>query len=147
MKNLIHVTTASNLAVHALGYLASRKDDGLCSASEIAEYLRVSEAHLAKVLQRLATHRLIRSMRGAHGGFALTRDPAEIPLLEVLETIDGPMASDSCLLGQSLCRPGSCLFQSLSQIIRVHLEQTTIEDFNPKRKYLQSQSTLPRFTK
>jgi Rrf2 family protein len=132
MLNLIKITEASNLAVHALAYLAGRQKEGLCSAGEIASYLKVSEAHLAKVLQRLAKHHWIRSTRGAKGGFVLERDPAEIRLLDVLETIDGPIDPATCFLGQPLCRPGFCLFQGLSQTVRTHLETKTIADFRPK---------------
>jgi Rrf2 family transcriptional regulator, nitric oxide-sensitive transcriptional repressor len=133
MLNLIKITEASNLAVHALAYLSTRKGPGLASAAQIAEYLGVSEAHLAKVLQRLARHQMIQSTRGAKGGFVLLKDPAQLRLLDVLETIDGPLTPGNCFLGQALCRPGDCLFQGLSQTIREHLERRTIADFKPTR--------------
>lgn len=132
MLNLIRITEASNLAVHALAYLATRGENGLCSASEIAARLGVSEAHLAKVLQRLAKHGLIRSARGAKGGFLLQKDPSEIHLLDVLEIVDGPLSSNTCFLGQPLCRPGTCLFRRLSQTIQDHLKNKTIADFKAK---------------
>jgi Rrf2 family protein len=133
MLSLIKITEATNLAVHALAYLSAPKRTDLCSVSEIARDLDVSEAHLAKVLQRLVKHHFIRSSRGAKGGFILAGDPAKIRLLDVLEAIDGPLSANSCSLGRPLCRPGTCLFKGLTATIRNHLERATISDYRPKR--------------
>jgi Rrf2 family transcriptional regulator, nitric oxide-sensitive transcriptional repressor len=133
MFNRIKITEATNLAVHALAHLSNCEKGTPVSASVIARHLDVSEAHLAKVLQRLARHGFIRSVRGARGGVLLAKPPSVIRLLDVLEAIDGPISSESCFLGQPLCRPGACLFKDLTETVRGHLERTTIADYRRKR--------------
>jgi Rrf2 family protein len=71
--------------MHALGYLANR--------------FEISEAHLAKVLQRLVKAELLRSVRGPRGGFILTRAPESVTLLEVFEAV----------INEHRCHPSHCL--------------------------------------
>ena len=53
------------------------------------------ERFLLQILRNLVTHGILRSTRGVDGGYALTRPPEEISLLDVIEAIEGPMdASD-----------------------------------------------------
>ncbi len=137
MLNLIRISEAGNLAIHALAYLGALEAPGLVTTTEIAEHLQVSDAHLAKVLQRLTKEGFISSSRGPKGGFALIQKPSRISLMDVLEAIDGPFGSNTCLLGQPLCRPGSCMLKDLALIIKDYLSRKKISDFqmrdNPSR--------------
>lgn len=49
------------------------------------------ERFLLQILRNLVTHGILRSTRGVDGGYALTRPPEEISLLDVIEAIEGPM--------------------------------------------------------
>ncbi len=64
MANLLKISEAASLALHTMGYLAAN-DRRLVTTHQIGEVLRASEAHLAKVLQRLARVGLVDSTRGA----------------------------------------------------------------------------------
>ncbi|NLH94874.1 MAG: Rrf2 family transcriptional regulator, partial [Synergistaceae bacterium] len=81
MPEIIQVSEAVSLALHGLGLLVSRK--GRISIREMATVMGVSEAHLAKVFQRLSKGGLVRSMRGPGGGFVLAKAPSEVTLYEV----------------------------------------------------------------
>jgi hypothetical protein len=66
------------------------QDLGSClfgHARYLANRFEISEAHLAKVLQRLVKAELLRSVRGPRGGFILTRAPESVTLLEVFEAV------------------------------------------------------------
>ncbi len=133
MGRLIQISEAANLAIHALGYLAQRNSPENRSASEIAGLLEVSEAHLGKVLQRLAKFGLVTSSRGARGGFRLAREPNDVTLLEVVELMDGPIVDDQCLLGKAVCWQRQCVFQPMlgqvHKLIKGHLESTRLSQF------------------
>ena len=49
------------------------------------------ERFLLQILRNLVTHGILRSTRGVDGGYALTRAPEKISLLDVIEAIEGPM--------------------------------------------------------
>ena len=48
---------------------------------------------LLQVLRNLVRHGILQSTRGVDGGYSLERSPADISLLDVIEAVDGPMAS------------------------------------------------------
>ncbi|MCF8044104.1 MAG: Rrf2 family transcriptional regulator, partial [Desulfarculaceae bacterium] len=74
MQQLLKISEAASLALHTMGLLASRPGEQV-PTRELAARLKVSEAHLAKVMQRLGRAGLVRSQRGPKGGFALERNP------------------------------------------------------------------------
>lgn len=58
---------------------------------------------LGKIFQNLAKTGLVRSARGAGGGFYLNRPATEITVLEVIESIEGPIAFQRCLEEEPDC--------------------------------------------
>lgn len=84
-------------------YLARQPRDRVVLISEIAQAQGVPESYLAKIFQDLAKSGLVRSHRGARGGFTLARPPEEITLLQIIEAIDGPLALNRCLDAREGC--------------------------------------------
>ncbi|MEW5911168.1 MAG: Rrf2 family transcriptional regulator [Thermodesulfobacteriota bacterium] len=111
MQQLLKISEAASLALHTMGLLAA-EPKRLISTREMAQRLRVSEAHLAKVMQRLGRAGLVRSQRGPKGGFSLLRRPEDITLLEVYEATEGPLEQRRCLLARPMCN-GNCILGGL----------------------------------
>ena len=109
MPQLLRISEAASLGLHACVVLA-RRAGRLVPAHELAEDFGASEAHLAKVMQRLGKAGLVRSTRGPRGGFRLAREAEGITLLEVYEAVEGPVEPVRCLLGRPVCRGMSRLF-------------------------------------
>jgi Rrf2 family protein len=65
----------------------------------ISKATRVPTGYLAKILQDLVRHDLVRSQRGLHGGFTLNRDPARLTVFDVLQAVDPPRRIRTCPLG------------------------------------------------
>ncbi|PWR11612.1 transcriptional regulator [Micromonospora acroterricola] len=65
-------------------------------AARLAELHDVSSSYLAKQLQSLARAGLIHSVQGKSGGYALTRAPESITLLDVVRAVDGPGPAFVC---------------------------------------------------
>ena len=131
MSNLLKVSEAASLALHATVLLAANGNRTL-STKEMASRLRASEAHLAKVLQCLRKVGLVDATRGPKGGFCLARSGDDISLLELYETIEGPLADTVCLLGQPVCRGKECILGGLLETVnrqaREYLAGTTLSD-------------------
>ncbi|WP_043676736.1 RrF2 family transcriptional regulator [Streptomyces xylophagus] len=65
-------------------------------AARLAQFHDVSPTYLAKQLQALSRAGLVRSVQGKSGGYVLTRSPASITVLDVVEAIDGPDPAFVC---------------------------------------------------
>ena len=132
MTNMLNLSEAANLAVHALSVMAAGNSREPMSAANLAETLGASESHLSKVLQGLARKGMIRSTRGARGGFIFD-DDSSLTLLDVITAVDGPFPDSGCLLGRPICSKGSCRLQSLmkkvTKIVREELASIPLVDF------------------
>jgi Rrf2 family nitric oxide-sensitive transcriptional repressor len=70
------------------------------TTEQIAEATRVdSVTYLSKVLQGLRDHGVVRSQRGVGGGVTLTRAPAELTILDVVNAVDPIRRIKTCPLG------------------------------------------------
>lgn len=116
MANMLRISDAASLAMHAMVLLAVNPDKEV-STRRIASQLNASEAHLSKVLQRLAKAGLVTSMRGPKGGFALQRQPHEVRLLDVYEAIEGSLVPNHCLLRARICDGESCILGDLLETV------------------------------
>jgi len=130
---MLNFSVAANIAVHSLIHLAGLDRDVTVSASQIAEKIEVSPSHLSKVLQELARRGLVKSTRGARGGFSLAGDPRRVTLLEVIRAVDPPPAPGGCLPGQKICREAECKLKELrtriSRLVEGELSSTALTDF------------------
>lgn len=133
MAGLVKLSEAVSLGLHAAVILAGNHD-GPCTAHRLAEWLSASEAHLAKVMQRLVKAGLVTSTRGPKGGFVLAASAGELSLLEVYEAIEGPVEPAACVFGLPVCGGGACIFGGvLAEIegrFRDYLAQTTVSELS-----------------
>jgi Rrf2 family protein len=130
MTTLLKVSQAASLAVHTMALLA--RDHRSLSVKEIASTLKVSEAHLAKVLGRLAREGLVQSSRGPGGGFILAEGAERTPLMAIYEAIEGKFSAHDCLFETPLCAEGTCIFgdlvKKLNDEMKRYLTETLISD-------------------
>src|SRR5574341_2189026 len=84
-------------------YLAQQNDGKVNMLSAIAKAQEVAPRFLAKIFQALAKAGVVKSHRGAKGGFSLARSASEITIKDVIEAIEGPIYLNVCLLA-----PGEC---------------------------------------
>ena len=131
MSGSLRISEAASLALHTMVYLAGDPSTHY-SAGKLSRVICVSEAHLAKVLQRLVKEGLLVSVRGPKGGFQLARKTDEITLLEVFEAIDGPYEPSACLMHDRTCGRMGCLFGDLlgniNKQVRDYLGGRSLED-------------------
>ena len=70
-------------------YLAHRFNDGPIGASEIAQTQSIPIKYAQQILHRLRRGGVIKSVRGPHGGFLLSRDPTQVNIKEILYAAEG----------------------------------------------------------
>lgn len=105
----MQLTRGADYAVRVMIHLASSESHRLLSLPELAEATEAPESFLSKVLQSLARAALISSRRGQAGGFRITEQGRNTSMREVIETIDGPICLNVCLIhGRSCERKTHC---------------------------------------
>ena len=131
MKTILNVSEAFSLGLHAAAVVASSEGGSPLTAHRIASRLEVSESHLSKVLQRLTKTGILKSSRGPGGGFSLAKPASSISLLDVYESVEGPLKLENCLIGTQICGGKSCVFDDLIHKVNNqfehYLEHTTLD--------------------
>jgi Rrf2 family protein len=114
MQHVLRISRKIDYGLRAMIYLASVAHDTVVPFREIAHQMDVPEDFLAKILKTLVDAGLVRSTRGPHGGYALSRTPAEVSFLDVIEAVEGPVALNVCLDGEDACgHSTSCTMTSV----------------------------------
>ncbi len=111
MESALRMSEAARLAIHAVTIIARMADKTgtePTKISRLAELLNASEAHLGKVMNRLALAKMVTSKRGPDGGFVLGPRATTTTLLDLYEMFDGPLGHSTCLLGYRRCPFGGC---------------------------------------
>lgn len=101
------LTRAGEYAVRCVLYLASQGRGALVSRRVVAEYFAIPDKFLAKIAQQLVRAGIIEIRQGARGGYLLTRDPASLMMLEVVEAMIGEIALNDCVASAATCKSSS----------------------------------------
>ena len=88
----VKVTAKADYAVRAVLELAT-VDEGLVKGERIAQAQGIPLKFLENILSDLRHAGLVRSQRGADGGYWLNRPAAEITVADVIRAVEGPLAS------------------------------------------------------
>ena len=93
---MLAVTKKTGYALVALRYLAGLADGQVASARQIAERYDAPASLVMNVMKELSAGGYVESIRGAHGGYRLTCDPAEVNMAELLVALEGPVRLAEC---------------------------------------------------
>ncbi len=106
------INRATDYGVRLMVYLAGCPEK-VVSRAEASRKLAIPAEFLAKIAQTLARAGFIEIRQGRTGGYRLTKDPAKVTLLEVVEALEGDLLLNVCVT-----RPEACQF---STRCKVHL--------------------------
>lgn len=91
------VSTRGEYGMRAMVELSKRFGEGPVSLTAIAQSATVPPAYLEQLIGPLRRAELVTSTRGAHGGYELSRDPADIRVGDVYRVLEGPVAPMDCV--------------------------------------------------
>ncbi len=131
----MRISSRGQYGLRALAVLASRHGQGPVQVREIARVESLSAKYLEQLLGRLRTGGLVRSVRGARGGYTLSRDPGAVTVREVLLLLEGSLAPVGCVdeggecgvEGQEAC-PAHGLWSGLHAAVLTYLDSFTLAD-------------------
>jgi Rrf2 family protein len=127
----VKLSTRGRYGVRLMFDLALHYGNGPIYLKDISERQGVSAKYLWQLINPLKSTGLITSMRGAHGGYVLGKEPKCISLKEILQVLEGPLCLVDCVDSPSLCeRAPSCISREIwgevSKGMQQILENTTL---------------------
>jgi len=91
------LSTKGRYGVRAMFDLVLHQGDGPIPLRSIAERQDISEHYLEQLIAVLRKAGIVNSVRGAHGGYLLARDPQEITIGDIIRSLEGPIAPADCV--------------------------------------------------
>ena len=142
----MQLTRAGEYAIKSLLYLAGQDMEARVMASEVASAERIPVNFVRKILESLAKTGLVKSYRGAGGGFTLGRPAEQISLRHVIEAVEGPLALNQCLQPNAcdqlpVC-PMSQVWMEAQRAVESVLERYSLADVVRTRE-LRRQAGMP----
>ena len=93
----------TDYALRAMVNIALNWKKNPISTKAISENMEIPYQLACKLTQKLQKAKLIKSCMGPKGGYELSRAPTKINILEIIETIQGPVSLNRCLVDVSAC--------------------------------------------
>ena len=114
----------------------SNSDEKLVTAREISDKNNIPYDLLSKILQKLKNENVLVSNQGTNGGYSMNKKPEDIPLLYIMNVIDGETAITECFIENGVkdcCHTDSCSIKSPLTQLQKEFEDLfrnkTISDF------------------
>ncbi len=126
------ISTKGRYGVRILLDLARHENGTPRLIRDIAESQQISEKYISRLIIDLRRAGIVRSIRGAKGGFRLAKNPREVTLLDIIEVMEGPLSIVNCVRSPGKCpRNSSCatreIWDSLNSDIRESMRKVTLQ--------------------
>jgi Rrf2 family protein len=107
--NSMKLSTRCRYGTRALVEIARNYGGGPTKRKDIARAQGLSQAYLENILSVLKSQGLVKTTRGADGGFVLSKAPTSITMLDIVQALEGSIAPVDCLDDPTGCdRAGRC---------------------------------------
>lgn len=93
----MRLSTRGRYGLRAMLDMAMDQSDGPITLNSISERQGVSIGYLEQLMVPLKKEGLIRSVRGAQGGYLLARNPEDITVGDIIRALEGPIAPVACV--------------------------------------------------
>ena len=130
---MINVSLKCHYALLSLSYLAQLQNAKPVQLSDIASAHDIPVKYLEQVLSVLRQVGFIQSLRGAKGGYQLLKDPAEISIRDVFNSVLGDTKLESKIKGSVLEPFWLQLMTDSTQLLDYSLDEFMIKWYSSNR--------------
>ena len=131
----MYITLESDYAIRIVSCLVNSKKR--MDAKSIAESTDVTLRFALKILRKLVASGIVKSFKGTQGGYELAKNPKDITLYDIIDTVEGTYCFSRCLNENHPCNrgySGICkyqrVFSEVSEIVKDKLKSHNFEDMN-----------------
>lgn len=134
------ISTKGRYALRMMLYIAENADKLPVALKDVAEQTGISLKYLEQIVSLLSKNGLLKSQRGAQGGYILTRTPDKYSVGDILRATEGDLSPVSCLEGEvNVCpRANTCptldFWKGLDKVIYDYVDNTTLLDIIEKNR-------------
>lgn len=146
MQHPLQISRKIEYGLRAMVFLASVAEGQVTPFREIARRMGVPEEFLAKILKTLVGKKLLRSTRGAKGGYSLSKAARDISFLDVIEAVEGPVKVNVCQDSHDACKLSrSCTMYGVwklgqERMLEVYrhatLDKLAMKDLQPSHEFV-----------
>ncbi len=119
------ISTKGRYGLTIVVELGRKYGEGPVPLRKIAEEQELSEAYLEQLIPPLRNSGIVKSVRGAYGGYMLAKLPTEITAGDVIRILEGPIQLVEGLEGTDI--PQQELWHRIGDAVRAVLDTTTIQ--------------------
>jgi Rrf2 family protein len=142
---MIRLSTKGRYGTRLMLNLANNYNNGndAIILKSVSDAEKISIRYLEQIIIPLKINKLVKSIRGAGGGYILARNPSQIKLSDILDSLEGTMSLVECVEDQDYCkRIDECatheVWKEASSMLQDYFESLTLKDLaeheNKKKK-------------
>ncbi|MFS0654734.1 cysteine metabolism transcriptional regulator CymR [Bacillus sp. 179-C3.3 HS] len=120
------ISTKGRYGLTIMIELAKKYGEGPTSLKSIAQNNDLSEHYLEQLVSPLRNARLVKSIRGAYGGYVLAHEPNEITAGDIIRVLEGPISPVEVIENEEPAK--RALWIRIRDAVKDVLDNTTLED-------------------
>ena len=145
------LSTKGKYGLKAMFELALSSNGSPVSLKYIAKKQGISDQYLEQIFSALRKAGLVNSVRGAQGGYMISKELSEVTVADILKVLEGDMAFTECLLDKEACQNfDSCSTKYVWAKIKESIEEVTksislqdmVDDYKVNNKNLKGNDVI-----
>ncbi|RDY28796.1 Rrf2 family transcriptional regulator [Romboutsia weinsteinii] len=147
------LSTKGRYGLKAMFELSLNQNNGPVPLKFIAKKQNISDQYLEQIFSSLKKSGLVTSVRGAQGGYLLSKEPKDITVGDILTVLEGPVSLSDCVLDDEVCEnSGVCVTKvvwekmkkGIDEVINSITLQDMINDHNKNKLENDITSTISK---
>lgn len=136
------LSTKGRYGLKAMFELSLNQNQGPISLKVIAKKQNISDQYLEQIFSALKKAGLVKSVRGAQGGYLLTKEAKNITVGDILTVLEGPVSLSDCVLDEDICENSNVcvtkivwekMKKGIEEVINSITLQDMINDYNKNK--------------
>lgn len=127
------LSTKGRYGLKAMFELSLTQNSGPVPLKHIAKKQNISDQYLEQIFSSLKKSGLVKSVRGAQGGYLLAKEPKDITVGDILVVLEGPVSLSDCVLDEDICENSNIcvtkiVWEKIKKGIEDVIESITLQD-------------------